>query len=43
MSNVPAQKVSPGPGSEWVPETDAGPHWRSQMGFALVADADLSE
>lgn len=29
--------------SSWVPDTDHGPHWRAQIGYVLVANADLSE
>ena len=29
--------------SHWQPETDDGPHWRAQIGYVLVANADLSE
>ena len=31
------------PRSRWIPECDNGPHWRAQIGYVLVANADLSE
>lgn len=42
MSNSTAPDL-PGALSRWVPETDDGPHSRAQIGYVLVANADLSE
>ena len=43
MSSNAVQNAKPLQHSKWVPKTDDGPHWRAQIGYVLVANADLSE
>lgn len=38
-----ALSADPQCGSRWSPEFDEGPHRRAQIGYVLVANADLSE
>ena len=38
-----ATLVDTQPGMRWSPEFDEGPHRRAQIGYVLVANADLSE
>ena len=38
-----ADSVDPQRGEKWSPELDEGPHRRAQIGYVLVANADLSE
>lgn len=39
----PAHSVEPRFARRWSPELDEGPHPRAQIGYVLVANADLSE
>lgn len=41
--STPTAQIQNGTQSRWIPETDDGPHWRAQIGYVLVANADLSE
>ena len=38
-----ALQDAPAPAKSWSPELDEGPHPRAQIGYVLVANADLSE
>ena len=42
MANA-AVRVEPASAQRWSPEIDDGPHPRAQIGYVLVANADLSE
>ena len=42
MSNA-AVRIDPASRGSWSPEFDEGPHPRAQIGYVLVANADLSE
>ena len=39
----PAPSIEPRCARRWSPEFDEGPHQRAQIGYVLVANADLSE
>ncbi len=38
-----ALPTAPSPAAGWTPELDEGPHPRAQIGYVLVANADLAE